>query len=129
MTGIGVLIITQLRGHLMYPTGMQPELFSLSAPQFTDFRAIQLNGRTREVSAVYAAYWNFAAERQAVYFRRLTGAHPITTDPILAKFKFTNAYRVLDRTTQYLLREVIMKGEQSARRELFFRILVLQTVQ
>lgn len=65
------------------------------------------------------------SRRQAVFFRRLNGSFPVTTDPILEKFKFTNAYRILDRTTQYLVREVIMKGEQSSL-ELFFRILLFK---
>jgi len=64
-------------------------------------------------------------ERQEIFWRRLNGIQPFTDDPILSKFKFTNAYRVLDRTSQYLIREVINQGSQSAD-ELFFRILLFK---
>jgi alpha-glutamyl/putrescinyl thymine pyrophosphorylase clade 1 len=43
--------------------------------------------------------------------------------PILLKYKFTNAYRVLDRTSQYLIGEVIRKGDRSPM-EMFYRILL-----
>lgn len=52
-------------------------------------------------------YWRFAAERQRVYHRRLAQPEgPWTDDPILAGHRFTNAYRVADRVSQYLVREV-----------------------
>ena len=42
-------------------------------------------------TVVYESYWRFAAERQEVFFRKLEGLPaPWTTDPILAKHKFTN---------------------------------------
>ena len=56
----------------------------------------------------YDIYWQFAAERQQIYRRRLAG-HPIdrlTNDPILAKHRFTNAYRAADRVSQYLIGSV-----------------------
>jgi hypothetical protein len=105
---------------------MQDELFKLPFPrEIAVPRYALIGGRRRETTAVFEAYWRFAAERQAIFFRRLNRAFPVTTDPILEKFKFTNAYRILDRTTQYLMRHVIMEGEQS-RPELFFRILLFK---
>jgi hypothetical protein len=105
---------------------MQNELFkSPSAREIVSPRYALIGERTRQITAVFEGYWRFAAERQAVFFRRLNGVSPVTTDPILEKFKFTNAYRILDRTTQYLVRRVIMEGEQS-RPELFFRILLFK---
>ncbi|WP_027007110.1 nucleotide kinase domain-containing protein [Conexibacter woesei] len=57
---------------------------------------------------VLDAYWRLAAERQRILFRRLAGdAGPWTEDPILAEYKFCNAYRASDRVSQYLIREVI----------------------
>jgi hypothetical protein len=50
---------------------------------------------------------------------------PLTADPILLRHKFTNAYRAADRVSQYLIREVIYKGEQSAE-ELLFRIFLFK---
>lgn len=64
-------------------------------------------------------------ERQEIFWRRLNGFQPFTDDPILSKFKFTNAYRVLDRTSQYLIREVINRGSQSVE-EVFFRVLLFK---
>ena len=86
---------------------------------------VRLSGRTHRVSPVFATYWQFAAERQAAFFRRLAGITPITSDPILQQFKFTNAFRVLDRTSQYLLTAVIQRGDQSIE-ELFFRIILFK---
>jgi hypothetical protein len=75
---------------------------------------------------VYETYWKFAAERQNIFFRRLKeGWPPWTADPILKLHKFTNAYRVTDRVSQYLVKEVIYKGDQNPA-ELFFRILLFK---
>ncbi len=61
---------------------------------------------------VYNTYWRFAAERQAVFFRRLEGRPPPWThDPILRAHKFTNAYRASDRVSQYLIRSVIYRAD------------------
>lgn len=46
-----------------------------------------------------------------------------TSDPILSKYRFCNAYRVLDRTSQFTITDVIEKGSQD-RTELLFRILL-----
>lgn len=70
---------------------------------------------------VLDTYWKFAAERQEAFFNRLNGLTPLTTDPILLRHKFTNAYRAADRVSQYLIRQVIYAGDQSAD-ELLFRI-------
>ena len=75
---------------------------------------------------VYDTYWRFAVERQEVFFRRLRGSSgPWTQDSILARFKFTNAYRASDRVSQYLIRNVIYEGSQSPE-EVFFRTLLFK---
>ena len=75
---------------------------------------------------VYDTYWRFAVERQQVFFRRLEGCpRPWTNDSILARHKFTNAYRASDRVSQYLIRNVIYEGLQS-RDEVFFRTLLFK---
>lgn len=77
-------------------------------------------------SALYDVYWRFAAERQAVFNRRRRGGSgPWTTDPILRVYKFTNAYRISDRVSQFLLSDVIISGSQSPR-EVFFRTLLFK---
>jgi hypothetical protein len=74
---------------------------------------------------VLDTYWKFAAERQEIFFNRIGRVTPLTADPILLKHKFTNAYRAADRVSQYLIREIIYKGDQTPN-ELLFRILLFK---
>jgi hypothetical protein len=77
-------------------------------------------------TVVYDTYWRLAAERQAILFRRLDGnPPPWTEDAILREFKFTNAYRASDRTSQFLIRNVIYAGDQS-HDEVFFRTMLFK---
>jgi len=47
-----------------------------------------------------AAFFAFARERHNIYLKRVTGAPPPwTDDPILRRYKFTNVFREVDRTT------------------------------
>ena len=79
-----------------------------------------------KASIVYNTYWRFAAERQEIFFNRLREfLPPWSKDPILQAYKFTNAYRVTDRVSQYLIKEVIYKGDQRPE-ELLFRILLFK---
>jgi len=79
-------------------------------------------------SPILDTYWRFAAERQAIYFRRfVTPEGPWTSDPILSAYRFTNAYRATDRVSQYLIREVQYRSDRpQTPRELFFRILLFK---
>jgi 5-hmdU DNA kinase-like protein len=81
-----------------------------------------------KVSEVYESYWRFAAERQAIFFRRARGAaRPWTPNAVLATYKFTNAYRASDRVSQYLIRHVIYRANlPNTPREVFFRILLFK---
>lgn len=77
-------------------------------------------------TVVFDTYWRFAAERQSIFFKRLAGFPlPWTDDPILIQHKFTNAYRASDRVSQYLIKHVIYKGDQSPD-EIFFRIILFK---
>lgn len=77
-------------------------------------------------TAVFDTYWKFAAERQRIFFRRLNGSgEPWTGDPILAQYKFTNAYRASDRVSQYLISQVIYDSPHSPE-DLFFRIVLFK---
>ena len=79
-----------------------------------------------EPTVVLNTYWRFAAERQAVFFRRFQGLTlPWTDDPVLQHYKFTNAYRVLDRVSQYLIRNVIYQGSEVPD-DVFFRIIMFK---
>lgn len=94
------------------PVAIAPTVFTRIAPAKT--------------TVVFETYWQFAAMRQDIFFRRLAGdPPPWTDDAVLLEYKFTNAYRASDRVSQYLIREVIYKGEQSPK-ELFFRILLFK---
>jgi hypothetical protein len=82
----------------------------------------------RRPTAVYDLYWRFAAERQAIFFRRLERApYPWTDDAILQTYRFTNAYRASDRVSQYLIQHVIY-GEHYPKspKEILFRILLFK---
>lgn len=80
----------------------------------------------RLATPVFDAYWRFAAERQRIFFCRLAShPPPWTADPILQKYKFTNAFRASDRVSQYLIRHVIYSKHQESN-DLFFRILLFK---
>jgi hypothetical protein len=75
---------------------------------------------------VFDTFWKFAAERQATFFRRMSGdPPPWTDDDIIREYKFTNVYRASDRVSQFLIRRVIYEGEQSAE-EIFFRTILFK---
>lgn len=83
-------------------------------------------GRAMKTTAVFDTYWRFAATRQQLFMRRVAGSlPPWTDDAVLAKHRFTNAYRAADRVTQYLIREILYRSEQSAQ-EIFFRTLMFK---
>lgn len=79
-------------------------------------------------TVVYDTYWRFAAERQEVFFRRVSAEpQPWTADPILREYKFTNVYRASDRVSQYLIRHVIYgEGRPTSLDEVFFRIMLFK---
>ena len=81
-----------------------------------------------EPTEVYDTYWRFAAERQAIYFRRLENrAGPWSDDPILNEFRFTNVYRIADRVSQYLVRKVQYDPSRpNAPEEVFFRTVLFK---
>ena len=51
-----------------------------------------------QTSSLYDEYWKFAAERQAIFYKRniLKQHSPWTKNRILQEDKFTNAYRIND---------------------------------
>ena len=79
-------------------------------------------------SELYDTYWRFAAERQAIYFRRLVDpVGPWTDDPILNEYRFTNVYRAADRVSQYLIRNIQYDPERLATpAEVFFRTILFK---
>ena len=86
--------------------------------------------RRIKTTMVYDAYWSFACERMSIYHKRIEGyKSPWTEDEILRKHKFTNAYRVIDRVSQYLVREIILPDEKNGTDlyDKIFRILLFKT--
>ncbi|HEY6325387.1 MAG TPA: nucleotide kinase domain-containing protein [Candidatus Cybelea sp.] len=73
---------------------------------------------------VFDQYWKFALERMRAFVRRKRGDLVLTDDPIIAQFRFTNAYRVIDRVTQYLISHV--QRSRSDARDVFFGTLLFK---
>ncbi|OJV42667.1 MAG: hypothetical protein BGO25_10235 [Acidobacteriales bacterium 59-55] len=96
---------------------------SVGAPKHC--KPFRIEGVDWETTPVFDTYWRFAFARQEAYARRLTNVFPYSDDPILQSYKFTNAYRVADRVSQFMLREVIYRGDQSAD-QVFFRTVLFK---
>ena len=78
-------------------------------------------------SQIYDLYWYFAAERQAMFMRRLRGQpEPWTTDLILQTYKFCNVFRATDRVSQYLIREVIYQDPAAPPAEILWRTVAFR---
>ena len=74
-----------------------------------------------KATEVFDTYWRFAALRQLLFMRRVARSlPPWTDDPVLSSYRFTNVYRATDRVSQYLIRNVLYRGEQTGE-EIFFR--------
>ena len=77
---------------------------------------------------VYDLYWHFAAQRQAIFEKRLADApQPWTEDHILQTYKFCNVYRAADRVSQYLIRNVIYDGLPDSPADKLFQIVAFRT--
>ena len=76
---------------------------------------------------VYDLYWYFACERQNIFWKKINGeSAPWTEDKILQEYKFCNSYRVNDRVSQYLLKNVIYNGKKYSNEDMLFRILLFK---
>jgi hypothetical protein len=89
--------------------------------------AVERQLREWGATTIFDEYWRFAVRRQAVLLRRLRGAPPPWTDDvILERHRFTNAYRVSDRVSQYLLTHVLYiephEPEEAVFRCLLFKL-------
>ncbi|MBF4487727.1 nucleotide kinase domain-containing protein [Flavobacterium sp. CSZ] len=77
-------------------------------------------------SIVLDTYWKFAFERQKIFFNKILNEKTLTTDSILKKHKFTNAYRASDRVSQYLIKNVIYSNNEFNGEDILFRILLFK---
>jgi len=88
-------------------------------------RQIKIGSRRVTTSNVIRSYWTFAAERQHVYHARLAGEPgPWTVDPVISKFRFTNAYRAADRVSQDLIRIAYAGSQDSC--DVLLRVLLFR---
>lgn len=99
----------------------------LKRKKISHYRYIKINSnKILKPTYVFDTYWKFAKKRQDIFMSRVNGnAPPWTTDTILSTYKFTNVYRASDRVSQYLIQNVIYKGDQNYE-EVFFRILLFK---
>lgn len=78
-------------------------------------------------SPAFDCYWQFAFERQEVYFARIAGLpYPWTDDPIIRNYRFTNVFRISDRVSQYLLTDVVYDCCNRDPDDTCFRILLFK---
>lgn len=66
-------------------------------------------------------YFETMYERQEIWYRRFVEKQeaPWTDDPILANYKFCNVYRELDRSSQWLIQNVILNPKTKLADKLF----------
>ncbi|KAI0259319.1 hypothetical protein BC834DRAFT_943413 [Gloeopeniophorella convolvens] len=87
---------------------------------------VEIAGRKFTLSPVIDTLFKWMAERHAIHQRRLAGQPwPWTDDPILQQHAFTNVFRIYDRVTQYIIRNVIEKGDQDLH-ETCFRVILFR---
>ncbi len=99
-------------------TSAEPKVFFVGSNRFASLKP----------TVVFDTYWRFAAERQRIYFARLNNEpQPWTGDPVLRRHRFTNAYRVADRVSQFLISHVIYGSRDlQSYQDIVFRILLFK---
>ena len=70
-------------------------------------------------------YWHFTNERQKAFINKCVTSKIKTSDVVINKYKFTNTYRCLDRTSQFLIKNIINHDNQDPH-NLFFRIMIFK---
>jgi len=87
---------------------------------------VAIAGRKLKLSPVIDTLFRWMTERHAIHQRRLAGQPwPWTDDPILRQHAFTNVFRIYDRVTQYIISNVIGKGDQGLH-ETCFRVILFR---
>lgn len=95
-------------------------------PVVRDAPLIVVSRRKPTPTPVFDTFWRFACERQQIYHARLRGEPaPWTDDPVLSAHRFTNCYRISDRVSQYLVREV-QRGGPGEPEDLVLRTLLFK---
>lgn len=87
---------------------------------------VSIAGMELHSSPILDTFFKFVVERHAIHQRRLAGQPPPwTTNDVMAKYPFTNVFRVFDRGSQYVLHNVINVGDQSLT-EQCFRVMLFR---
>jgi len=87
---------------------------------------VDIAGRKLKLSPVVDTLFRWMTERHAIHQRRLAGQPwPWTDDPILRQHTFTNVFRIYDRVTQYIISNVIGKGDRDLH-ETCFRVILFR---
>lgn len=76
-------------------------------------------------SEIYDLFWYFAYERQNIFINKINNK-VLTNDEILKTYKFCNSYRVNDRVSQYLLKNVIYNKKKYSDSDMIFRIILFK---
>ncbi|KAH7916180.1 hypothetical protein BJ138DRAFT_1076001 [Hygrophoropsis aurantiaca] len=89
--------------------------------------ALTIDNKVVAPTPHFDTFWKFAADRNSAHINRRKGLPaPWTDNEVLNTHRFCNVYRVLDRASQYLIREVIEKGSQEPV-EVIFRVVLFST--
>lgn len=86
-----------------------PQMKSIAtATHLIDSPYLHFTKPTPKPSKAFDTYWKFAHLRQNIFYEKLRhpGEASWTTDPVLRRHRFTNAYRASDRVSQYLIKNV-----------------------
>lgn len=75
---------------------------------------------------VFKYYFYFIQERMNIFWNKYEENYPLTRDPTLQSYKFTNVYRAMDRVSQYLIKNVIYSDEKFSDKDVLFRIIVFK---
>ena len=99
----------------------------ISIDTMSNKRSIIIRLDPAKTTEAYDTFWKFAYERQNIFFNRINNpSMQPTQDEILKTYKFTNAYRICDRVSQYLVKNVIYDGNKRSPEDVLFRIILFK---
>lgn len=75
----------------------------------------------------YETFWHFINERHQVYINKTAGLpKPWTDDPILQEWKFCNVFRYLDKTSDWLIKNILEPHRNANLGNMLFNIMVFR---
>ncbi|KAL5476407.1 hypothetical protein ACEPAI_3412 [Sanghuangporus weigelae] len=86
---------------------------------------VEVDGKPLMTRPASDTFWEYASERHAVEERRRAGKpQPWSKKSVFRECKFCSGFRVADRGSQFLIKEVVERGGSQEEEELFFRVLL-----